>query len=412
MVMVALLTGQTVVLEVVQVTVFTPWDKPVTVALGWVPLINTPVAGFTVQSPLVEPVGVLAAKARVGVLKQMVCESGAVVMTAGLGGGCTTRVMLALVVGQTAVLEVVHTITLVPSARALTVVVGFTEKLKLPPPGASMVHWPVVPPVGVLAASARVGVLKHKVCESGAVVITAGLGGGCTRMVMVALLTGQTVVLDVVQVIVFTPSDKPVTVALGWVPLMNTPVTGLTVQSPLVEPVGVLAAKARVGVLKQIVCESGAVVITAGLGGGCTTMVMLALVVGQAAVLEVVHTTTLVPSARALTVVVGLTEKLKLPLPGARIVHSPVVLPVGVLAARPRVGVLKHKVCESGAVVITAGLGGGCTTRVMLALVVGQTAVLEVVHTMTFVPSVKALTVVVGFTEKLKLPLPGARIDH
>jgi hypothetical protein len=165
-------------------------------------------------------------------------------------------------------------------------------------------------------------------------------------------------------------------------------------------------------VLKHKVCESGAVVITAGLGGGCTTRVMLALVVGQTAVLEVVHTTTFVPSVKALTVVVGLTEKLKLPLPGDKIDHWPVVLPVSVLAARPKVGLLKHKVCESGAVVITAGLGGGCTTRVMLVLVVGQTAVLEVVHTMTFVPSVKALTVVVGLTEKLKLPPPGARIDH
>ncbi len=229
--------------------------------------MNTPVGGLIDQAPFVVPVGVFADKARVGVLKHKVCESGAVVITAGLGGGCTTRVILMLLVGQTAVLEVVHTTTFVPSVKALTVVVGLSEKLKLPPPGASMLQWPTVAPVGVLADKARVGVLKHKVCESGAVVITAGLGGGCTRMVIVALLTGQTGVLEVVQVTVFTPCDRPVNVALGCVPLINTPVAGLTVQSPFVVPVVVLAVRPRVGLLKHKVCESGTV-ITAGLGGG------------------------------------------------------------------------------------------------------------------------------------------------
>ncbi len=84
--------------------------------------------------------------------------------------------MLAFVVGQTAVLDVVHTTTLVPSANALTVVVALPGKLNVPPPGGKMLHWPVVEPVIVLAERARLGLLKHKVCDK--VVITAGLGGG------------------------------------------------------------------------------------------------------------------------------------------------------------------------------------------------------------------------------------------
>ena len=83
-------------------------------------------------------------------------------ITAGLGGGCTTKVILVLVVGQTAVLDVVHTMALVPCASAVTVALGLLPEIKLPPP-VRMLHCPVVPPVGVLADKARVGVLKHKV---------------------------------------------------------------------------------------------------------------------------------------------------------------------------------------------------------------------------------------------------------
>jgi len=86
-----------------------------------------------------------------------------VVITAGLGGGCTTKVMLVLVVGQTAVLDVVHTITLVPCANAVTVALGLLPEIKLPPPAGKILHCPVVAPVGVLADKARVGVLKHNV---------------------------------------------------------------------------------------------------------------------------------------------------------------------------------------------------------------------------------------------------------
>ncbi len=84
--------------------------------------------------------------------------------------------MLALVVAQAAVLEVVHTTTLVPCVNAVTVALGLVPEIKLPPPGGKMLHWPVVVPVVLFADKARLGLLKHKVCEG--VVTTAGLGGG------------------------------------------------------------------------------------------------------------------------------------------------------------------------------------------------------------------------------------------
>src|SRR6218665_2588341 len=137
------------------------------------------------------------------------------------------------------------------------------------------------------------------------------------------------------------PCASAVTVALGLLPEIKLPPPVRMLHCPVVPPVGVLADKARVGVLKHNVCE--AVLITAALGGGCTTIVMLVLLVAQAAVLEVVHTTTLVPSANAVTVALGLLPEIKLPLP-VRMLHCPVVPPVGVLADKARVGVLKHKV--------------------------------------------------------------------
>ncbi len=81
-------------------------------------------------------------------------------------------------VAQAAVLEVVHTTTLVPCVNAVTVALGLVPEIKLPPPGGKIDHWPVVLPVGVFADRARLGLLKHKVWLEGAVVITAGLGGG------------------------------------------------------------------------------------------------------------------------------------------------------------------------------------------------------------------------------------------
>src|SRR6218665_151829 len=152
---------------------------------------------------------------------------------------------------------------------------------------------------------------------------------------MLMLVVGQTAVLDVVHTTTLVPCGSAVTVALGLLAEIKLPPPVNMLHCPVVPPVGVLADKASVGVLKHNVWDG--VVITAGLGGGCTTKVMLVLVVGQAAVLEVVHTTTLVPCGSALTVVVGFVGKLKLPPPGAKIVHCPVVAPVGVFAARPRV---------------------------------------------------------------------------
>ena len=157
--------------------------------------------------------------------------------------------MLVLVVGQTAVLDVVHTTTLVPSASAVTVALGLLPEIKLPPPAGTILHCPVVPPVGVLADNASVGVLKHKVWE--VVLITAGLGGGCTTKVMLVLVVGQTAVLDVVHTMTLVPCANAVTVALGLLAEIKLPLPVNMLHWPVVAPVGVLADKARVGVLKH-----------------------------------------------------------------------------------------------------------------------------------------------------------------
>lgn len=98
--------------------------------------------------------------------------------------------------------------------------------------------------------------------------------------------------------------------------------------------------------------------MTAGLGGACTKMFIVAVVAGQAVVLKVFHVIKLLPKARLLTVVLAELGTATLPEPGGPTVQVPVVAPVMVLAANTAVGVLKQMVWVT-ALVITAALGGG-----------------------------------------------------
>ena len=165
---------------------------------------------------------------------------------------------MALVPGQAAVLVVLNVMTLLPNAKLLTLVLMAFGLARLPEPGGPTVQVPVVAPVNVFAAS-TVGVPKQSVCE-GTLVITAGLGGGCTSMVIVVLVFGQALVLNVVQVITFVPNAKlltPVLMAFGLARLPEP--GGPTVQVPVVAPVKVFAAS-TVGVPKQSVCDAGLVI--------------------------------------------------------------------------------------------------------------------------------------------------------
>ncbi len=368
--MVALVPGQAAVLEVFQVITLVPRAKLPTVVFAELGLATLPEPGGpTLHVPVVAPVNVFAANTAVGVLKQTVWLK-TFVITAGLGGGSTSIVIVALVFGQAVVLNVVQVITFVPKAKLLTVVLAELGAATVPEPGGPTVQVPVVAPVKLFAANTAVGVLKQTVCE-GELVITAGLGAGCTTTVIVALVPGQAAVFDVLQVMMLLPNTKLLIVVFAELGLAITPPAGFTDQVPVVAPVKLLAANTVVGVLKQTVWFK-ALVITAGLGAGCTSIVIVALVFGQAVVLNVVQVITFVPKAKLLTVVLAELGAATLPEPGGPTVQVPVVAPVKLFAANTAVGAVKQMVCEAR-LVITAGLGSGSTTMERVLLVEGHT---------------------------------------
>ena len=144
-------SGQ-VPLEMVQIKVLVPMERPVTADVGWVGEVGVPVPFSRVQVP-VPVVGVVAAK--VLVVEQMVWSGPAF---AGLGGASTVMVTVSAVVGQTP-LEMVQMKVFVPMPRPVIVVLNWVVLVMVPVP-VFKVQFPVA---GVGSLPARVVVFAQRV---------------------------------------------------------------------------------------------------------------------------------------------------------------------------------------------------------------------------------------------------------
>ena len=144
-------SGQ-VPLEMVQIKVLVPMERPVTADVGWVGEVGVPVPFSRVQVP-VPIVGGVAAK--VLVVEQMVWSGPAF---AGLGGASMVMVTVSVVAGQTPLL-IVQMKVLVPGVR-LVIEVVLRLGLVIVPVPVSRVQVPVA---GVGSLPARVVVFAQRV---------------------------------------------------------------------------------------------------------------------------------------------------------------------------------------------------------------------------------------------------------
>jgi hypothetical protein len=137
------------------------------------------------------------------------------------------------------------------------------------------------------------------------------------------------------------------------------------------------------------------------LGEG-STMIVIVLVVDEQVPADVIdHCNMLVPSVRPVTVVLAEVELVTTP-PPVKTDHVPVPV-VGVFAARVAFGLEIQTVWLDPAL---AMLGAGSTVIVIVLVVDEQVPELVILHSKTFVPKLKFVTVEFGASELLKMPVP------
>ena len=136
--------------EMVHAKIFRPNPKPVTVVLGEVGLVITPLPETKVHNP-VPTVGVLADNVPFGEETQSVCERPAFAMV----GTSFTKIDIVAVELAQGKLEISHWKIFVPKPNQVIVVLG-SVGLVIVPLHETNVHKPV-PTVGVLSVIAVVG---------------------------------------------------------------------------------------------------------------------------------------------------------------------------------------------------------------------------------------------------------------
>jgi len=304
---------------------FVPSVRPVTVELGLVDEVITPPPVNTDQVP-VPVVGVLAANVAFGELIQTVWFDPALAI---LVAGSTIIVIVLVVDEQVPALVIVHSKTLVPKLKFVTVEFGASELVIIPVP--LMTDQVPVPVVGVLAASVAFGELIQTVWFDPAL---AMLVAGSTIIVIVLVVDEQVPADVMLHCKTFVPSVRPVTVELGLVEEVITPPPVNTLQVPI-PVVGVLAASVAFGELIQTVWFDPALAM---LVAGSTIIVIVDVVLEQVPALVIVHSNILVPKLKFVTVEFGASELVIIPVP-LMTDHVPVPV-VGVLAASVAFGEL------------------------------------------------------------------------
>jgi hypothetical protein len=319
-----------------------PADNPVIVDIGLFGEVTTPLPEMILHVPT-PTVGVLPANVVLPLLTHMVCETPALAI---VGTSSTFMFVVANEDVQTPLL-IIHCKVVVPTLIPVMVVVGELGEVIVPLP-ATILQVPV-PTNGVLPETVVLGVLTHIVCDTG-LVITAALGTSSTCIVVVANEDVQTPLL-IIHCNVVVPTLIPVMVVVGELGEVIVPLPAIILQVPT-PTVGALPDIVVLGVLTQIVCDTG-LVITAALGTSSTCIVVVASDEVQTPLL-IIHCKVVVPTLMPVMVVVGEFGEVMVPLP-AIILQVPTPT-VGVLPDMVVLGVLTHIVCDTG-LVITAALG-------------------------------------------------------
>ena len=296
-----------------------PNDKPETVVVGLLELVNIAEPDITLHEP-VPIVGVFAARVVDPVVIQIVWLGPEFAM---LDAGSTWIVMALEVDEQVPAEVILHCKILFPNDKPETVVLGLFELVKTALP-LTTDQLPV-PVVGVLAANVVEFVVIQIVCDGPALAI---LDVGSTCIVMVEDVDEQVPAEVIVHCKILFPKDKPEIVVVGLLEFVNTAEPDTTLHEP-VPVVGVFVAKVVELVVIQIVWLGPALAI---LDAGSTWIVIVELVLEQVPAEVILHCKTLFPNDKPETAVVGLLEFVKTAEPDITL-HEPVPV-VGVFAAK------------------------------------------------------------------------------